>query len=130
MSVKLCPDLSRIAGDRVQLQQVIVNLLVNSLQAIDQADKPIRRIELATYAGEDGSVGFSIHDSGPGIVEQDLDHVFDSFFTTKQQGVGIGLAICQSIITTHGGSIAVSNHPDGGAHFCFSLPAGLAEMRG
>ena len=126
LSVNLAPDLARIAGDRVQLQQVIVNLLVNSLQAIDQAGGAVRRIELATQARDDGGVEFSIHDSGPGIVEQDLDQVFNSFFTTKEQGVGIGLAICQSIITAHGGAIVVSNHPDGGAHFRFSLPAGLA----
>jgi two-component system sensor kinase FixL len=126
LSVKLAPDLPWIAGDRVQLQQVIVNLFVNSPQAIDQTGDTAHRIALATYVGDDSRVGFSILDSGPDIVNQELDRVFAPFFTTKDQGVGIGLAICQSIISAHHGSIAVSNHPDGGARFRFSLPVGEA----
>ena len=86
----------------------------------------LRRITLNTDADEDGAVGFSIHDSGPGIPDENLDRVFESFFTTKEGGMGIGLAICRSIIMAHGGSIAVSNHPGGGAQFRFTLPA----MRG
>ncbi|WP_158805856.1 ATP-binding protein [Acidisoma sp. L85] len=65
-------------------------------------------------------VGFSIRDSGPGIGAEDLDRVFDGFFTTKESGLGIGLAICHSIITAHGGSMTAANDPAGGAHFRFN----------
>jgi two-component system sensor kinase FixL len=129
LSVTLGPDLPVVLGNRIQLQQVIVNLLVNSIQALAQAGKPMCRITLDTGVDENGAVFFSVRDSGPGIAEGDFDRVFDSFFTTKKGGMGIGLAICQSIITAHGGSIAVSNHPEGGALFQFSLPAMRSSLR-
>ncbi|RCS21904.1 PAS domain S-box protein [Phyllobacterium salinisoli] len=122
LSARLACDLPIVLADRVQLQQVIVNLLVNSIQAIAQESRSVRQIDLATYEDGEGAVTFSIHDSGPGIPVCNLDSIFDSFFTTKETGMGIGLAICQSIILAHGGSICASNHPDGGAQFRFSLP--------
>lgn len=115
-------ELPRVMGDRIQLQQVIINLLVNSVQAIAQPGQPTRRIDIQTSIDEEGSVCFSVFDNGPGIATADLAHVFDRFFSTKDAGIGIGLAICQSIITAHGGSISGSNHPSGGAHFRFTLP--------
>ena len=124
LQVKYGAGLPRVIGDRIQLQQVVVNLLVNSVQAIAQGGGPVRRIELCTVADGDGAVAFTIRDTGPGIAEENLERVFDSFFTTKDTGMGIGLAICQSIIVGHGGTIAVSNHPDGGAQFRSLLPAG------
>jgi signal transduction histidine kinase len=122
LSVKLNAELPIVLGDRIQLQQVIVNLLVNSIQAITQSEAPMRGINLGTRADSD-AISFWIRDSGPGIAEEDLEHIFESFFTTKKGGMGIGLAICQSIITGHGGNISVSNHPEGGAHFRFTLPS-------
>lgn len=122
LSARLAADLPKVQGDRTQLQQVIVNLLVNSVQAIARAGGPLRRIDLATSADGD-TVVFSIRDSGSGIAAEDFDRIFDCFFTTKDDGVGIGLAVCQSIVIAHGGSISVSNHPDGGAQFRFWLPA-------
>ena len=130
LSLKLDAGLPMVLGDRIQLQQVMVNLLVNSIHAIAQADGPIRRINLDTGAYKDDAVFFSIHDSGPGIANENLEHIFGSFFTTKKGGMGIGLAICQSIITAHCGSIAASNHPDGGAQFRFVLPATSASLDG
>jgi two-component system, LuxR family, sensor kinase FixL len=121
LSFKAKADAPMIEGDRVQLQQVIVNLLVNSMQAIEQSAATTRQIHLATYV-DVRTVGFSIHDSGPGIAEENLSRVFDGFFTTKDEGMGIGLAVCHSIIVAHGGSMAVSNHRDRGAYFSFSLP--------
>lgn len=112
-------------GDRIQLQQVIINLLVNSVQAIVHSGQPIRRIDIQTSVNEDGSVGFSVFDNGPGIATGDLGRIFDSFFSTKDAGIGIGLAICQSIIRAHGGSILGANRPNGGAHFRFALPVPL-----
>ncbi|WP_454619710.1 sensor histidine kinase [Bradyrhizobium cenepequi] len=114
--------LPRVLGDRIQLQQVIINLLVNSIQAITLSGQPTRRIDIQTSIDEDGSVVFSVFDNGPGIAAADLTHIFDSFFSTKDTGIGIGLAICQSIITAHGGRISGSNRPNGGAHFRFTLP--------
>jgi two-component system, LuxR family, sensor kinase FixL len=120
MSVRFDIALPRVLGDRVQLQQVIVNLLVNSLQAIAQDGDG--RIELDTTTDADGAASFSIRDNGSGIAGDNLDRVFDGFFTTKPDGMGIGLAVCQSIIAAHGGTITASNHPEGGAVFRFSLP--------
>ncbi|MCA6109772.1 sensor histidine kinase [Bradyrhizobium cenepequi] len=123
LSTTFRPGLPRVMGDRIQLQQVIINLLVNSVQAITQSGQPTRRIDIETSIDEEGSVVFSVFDNGPGIAEADLKHIFDSFFSTKDAGIGIGLAICQSIITAHGGSISGSNRANGGAHFRFTLPA-------
>jgi len=120
LSVQLERDVPKTFGDRVQLQQVIVNLILNAVQA--QSGGPGRRIDLSTTMHGDGAVIFAIHDGGPGIAAANLERVFDSFFTTKDEGMGIGLAICQSIIAAHGGMINASNHPDGGALFRFSLP--------
>src|SRR3546814_4974208 len=86
-----------VMGDRVQLQQVIVNLLVNSIQAIPNAGK----IFVETELRPDTTVSLTIYDNGPGIPEEDIDRVFEGFFTTKDEGIGVGLAICQSIITAH-----------------------------
>lgn len=116
-------DLPLVLGDRIQLQQVIVNLLVNSIQAVTQTDGPARWITLDTGADESDAVGLSVRDSGPGVPGENIDRVFDSFFTTKEDGMGIGLAICRSIVMAHGGSISVSNLPGGGAEFRVVLPA-------
>jgi signal transduction histidine kinase len=121
LSVQLDIGLPRVLGDRVQLQQVVVNLLVNSLQALASVEKG--RIELATDPDSAGSVRFSIRDTGPGIAPEDIDRVFEGFFTTKAEGMGIGLAVCQSIIAAHGGAITAANHEQGGACFHFSLPS-------
>ena len=111
-----------VMGDRIQLQQVMINLLVNGVQAIVQSGQPTRRIDIETAIDEEGSVVFSVLDNGPGIASADIEYVFDRFFSTKDAGIGIGLAICQSIITAHGGCISGSNRPNGGAHFRFTLP--------
>jgi signal transduction histidine kinase len=122
LSASFGADLPKVLGDRIQLQQVIINLLVNSVQAIVQSGQPTRRIDAQTSIDDDGSVVFSVLDNGPGVPAANLARVFDSFFSTKDAGIGIGLAICQSIITAHGGRIAGANRPNGGAHFHFTLP--------
>ncbi|HZP70723.1 MAG TPA: ATP-binding protein [Pseudolabrys sp.] len=123
LSARFAPDLPDVVGDRIQLQQVVINLLVNSIQAIAGGCGSLRQIELSTVLDGSGAVVFSIHDSGPGIRDDHLGRIFESFFTTKETGVGIGLAICRSIIAAHGGDMTASNHPDGGAQFQFRLPA-------
>lgn len=122
LSVALDIGVPRVLGDRVQLQQVVVNLLVNSLQALAPKGFGDGRIALATALAGDGAVLFTIRDNGPGIAEADLARIFDGFFTTKADGLGIGLALCQSIVAAHGGVITASNHPEGGAVFSVSLP--------
>jgi C4-dicarboxylate-specific signal transduction histidine kinase len=121
ISLDLDGTLPPIEGDRIQLQQVVVNLLVNAIQAIDQAGSPKRTIVLRTSSAPNG-VELTIRDTGPGIAEPDLQHVFTGFFTTRQGGMGMGLTICQSIICSHGGEIGASNHADGGASFRVFVP--------
>lgn len=127
LSVERAPGLPSIWGDKVQLQQVIVNLLLNSIQAIAQGSAK-GRIELRTIP--DGNDGFaiSVRDNGPGIAPENLERVFEGFFTTKDDGIGIGLAICHSIIVAHGGRISASTHSEGGAMIEIRLPAATAAM--
>jgi C4-dicarboxylate-specific signal transduction histidine kinase len=122
LSVDIASTRPNILADRIQLQQVIINLLINSIQAIVQANSPERRIRIALEPDESEMLALSIHDSGPGIAPDNIARVFDSFFTTKSDGMGIGLAVCQSILVAHGGRIEASNHPDGGACFRCFLP--------
>ncbi|PSH62985.1 hypothetical protein CU102_24260 [Phyllobacterium brassicacearum] len=119
---RLEPNLPFIRGDRIQLQQVIVNLIVNSIQAMNTTPLSQREIHLETSLDEHDQVAFSIRDMGTGIPADHLEQIFGGFFTTKEGGLGIGLAICQSIVKAHGGTIAAANHPDGGAVFRFSIP--------
>jgi PAS domain S-box-containing protein len=112
-----------VTADRVQLQQVIVNLLVNAMQAMESKAHPRGAITIRTTMPDASSVMCSVEDCGPGIDPQDMNRVFQSFFTTKDNGMGMGLAICRSIIEAHGGQIAADNaSPHGGARFFFTLP--------
>ncbi|NTS31915.1 PAS domain S-box protein [Phyllobacterium sp. BT25] len=117
------PNLPLIDGDRIQLQQIIVNLIVNSIQAMKSAPKTRREICLETSLDDNDQVVFSIRDTGTGIAVNHMERIFDGFFTTKEGGLGIGLAICQSIVKAHGGTIEAFNHPDGGAVFRFAIPS-------
>jgi PAS domain S-box-containing protein len=114
-------DLPPVVGDRIQLQQVIVNLIINAVHAVEGLEETEREILVATGA-EGDSATFSLQDNGPGIAPEHLGRIFDGFFTTKAQGMGIGLAICQSIVTAHGGVVSASNRTGGGAEFRVALP--------
>src|SRR5690606_12126048 len=111
-----------VFGDRIELQQVIVNMLINAVQAIEDSDTAARKISIATGTDAKGDLLFTLRDRGPGIAPDHLDHIFDGFFTTKAQGMGIGLAICQSIVMSHGGEVSARNRPGGGAEFRVVLP--------
>jgi signal transduction histidine kinase len=116
----------RIAwADRVQVQQVLVNLLLNGIQAMRRIDGRERRLTIDLRSGENGMVHIGVRDTGTGI--SDLSGVFAPFFTTKSDGMGMGLSISRSIVEAHGGSIRARNNPDFGATVCFSLP-GIAAM--
>jgi signal transduction histidine kinase len=128
VSLDLTRGLPRIVGDRTQLQQIVVNLTINAVQAMTQLAPANRRISVRTMLPDAEMVRCSIEDSGPGIDPEHLPRLFDSFFTTKDTGMGMRLAICQSIVEAHGGRIRASNDSAlGGAHFSFDLPTRRAS---
>ena len=106
----------------MQLQQVILNLVLNGLDAIRESASGERTLVLWTAGEGSGAVRVGVRDSGTGIDEADLGHIFQAFYTTKADGLGMGLAIARSIVEAHGGRLAAQNNPDGGATFSFTLP--------
>jgi signal transduction histidine kinase len=122
LSRVLAPDSLRVTGDRIQLQQVILNLILNGIDAVAEPTNGKRYIVGHTGRSQNGSVEISVSDSGPGIPPDKLGHVFEPFFTTKQQGMGIGLSIARTIVEAHGGRIWVENQTTGGAIFRVNLP--------
>jgi len=121
LHLELMPDLTYIQGNRVRLQQVLLNLVTNALDVMK--DTPSRSLTVRSAMDGPDTVIVSISDSGSGIAESRRTFVFQPFFTTKKDGLGLGLAICRSIIEEHGGRIWADNNPDGGATFSFSLKA-------
>ena len=121
VSIDLCGGLHPISADRVQLQQVLLNLIVNACDAMVDNEPPDRILFIAS-ADEDDAVRISLTDRGPGIQAHAIDSVFEPFVTTKQNGLGLGLAICRSIVNSHGGRIWSENNPDRGATFHVVLP--------
>ncbi len=117
----LAQNLPAIRGDRVQLQQVVLNLLLNACEAMTDSDPSERKL-LITSNLENGAVRMSVTDRGGGIPEEELEQVFERFFTTKKEGMGLGLSICRSIINEHEGKIWATKNADCGATFHFSLP--------
>ncbi|KQZ78671.1 sensor histidine kinase [Pseudomonas sp. Root562] len=115
-----------VSGDRIQLQQVVINLIMNSLQAMNGHKSSPRELHVRTYRQESHAV-VEVQDNGPGIDQHHLALLFDAFFTTKENGMGIGLSICRSIIELHGGCIRADSQPNLGATFSFSLPVSPAN---
>jgi PAS domain S-box-containing protein len=116
-------SLAAVKADRTQLQQVMLNLILNAVQAISETGLTLRELQIGTEANGSDGVLVSVRDSGPGIRTENLDRLFDPFYTTKSAGMGMGLAICRSIVEGHGGRIwATANIPRGAA-FHFMLPA-------
>jgi PAS domain S-box-containing protein len=114
----------RVRGDRVQLQQVILNLLVNAIDAVSLVTDRARAVELGAHAHEGGEACIYVRDNGPGLDERTRDRVFDPFYTTKQHGMGLGLAISRTIVETHGGRLwSASNQDSPGETFRFTLPS-------
>jgi two-component system, LuxR family, sensor kinase FixL len=115
------PHLDLVLADKVQIQQVILNLMRNAIEAMDQSDR--RDLSIATERGPDDSVSVSVADTGPGIAPEIASQLFQPFVTTKATGMGVGLSISRTIIEAHGGLISVESNPGGGALFRFTLPA-------
>ena len=111
-----------VAVDRVQLQQVLLNLLVNGMDAMSTCPLADRRITIRAVSPNPRAVEIAVSDAGIGIPPENLQRVFDSFHTTKPNGLGLGLSICRSIVRAHGGSIVLRNNPDRGATAYVSLP--------
>jgi C4-dicarboxylate-specific signal transduction histidine kinase len=120
--LELAPALPLVRGDRVQLQQVIINLLINGMQAMHACRPGQAVLRLQSRRQPDGSVLLSVSDSGPGIAAADLPRLFEAFFSTKDDGMGMGLPICRSIIEAHGGRIWAQPQPAKGATLQFCLP--------
>jgi len=121
-------DLPFILADRIQLQQIVLNLIINAIEAMSSADDDPR--ELVIRSGLDGPqrVLVAACDSGPGLDPKSVDHLFDAFYTTKPQGLGMGLAICRSIIEAHGGRIWATANDGRGATFQFVLPVDPVKL--
>jgi signal transduction histidine kinase len=118
----------QVKGDPVQLQQVVLNLIMNAIDAASGADVRSREISVtAVHAGSYAEV--RVADTGPGIAPGDLKTVFDPFFSTKPQGMGMGLTIVRSIVGAHQGRISVENQPSGGALFIVRLPIARGGAR-
>ena len=124
LETSLDANLPAVDGDPIQLQQVLLNLLINAFDAMRDTPVSNRRVAIATQASENGAVRINVRDYGLGISEQMREHLFDPFFSTKSEGLGMGLAIVRSIIESHGGTIAAENADGGGARFEFVLPPG------
>ena len=123
VALDLVGSLPQIFGDRTQLQQVIVNLTINAVQAMTESGAARRDILIRTMLLDSETMGCIVEDSGPGISPAHIPRLFESFFTTKDAGMGLGLSISRSIIEAHGGRIRVNNDSTmGGARFSFTLP--------
>jgi PAS domain S-box-containing protein len=115
------PDL-RVLADKAQIQQVLLNLVMNALEAMQSQPPERRRLDLTFGRNDTGEAMVAVRDSGPGIPQDQREKLFMAFWTTKPQGMGIGLSISYSIIESHGGRLWCANNPDGGATFHFTLP--------
>jgi len=122
MSLELSPDLPKVRGDRVQLQKVVLNLVLNGLEAMREPHAGARTLVIQTTRAGATALRVTVEDSGPGIPEQDLGHIFEPLYTTKANELGMGLAIVRTIVTAHGGAVGAGNIPPGGARFHFTLP--------
>ena len=121
-------------GDRVQLQQVMLNLILNAIGALSGVEESDRAVRICTGQDGSGAVLVSVRDTGPGLDPARLEKVFEAFYTTKASDMGMGLSICRSIIEAHGGRLWASPNEPQGAVFQFTLPAGgvtvADEVRG
>jgi signal transduction histidine kinase len=114
--------LAAVEGDRVQLQQVILNLILNSAEAMTAVEKGARDLLICSEQNRTNGVLVTVRDSGPGIDAEHVERVFDAFYTTKPSGMGMGLSICRSIIDAHGGRLWADVVEPRGAAFQFTLP--------
>ena len=123
LRVELAPDLPKLVGDPVQVQQVLVNLLRNALDALNASQPVNPTVIIATESITEGDVGFRVSDNGEGIPGDRIGQIFDAYFSTREQGMGMGLAICRTIVEAHHGRISVESEPGVRTTFRFTIPA-------
>jgi signal transduction histidine kinase len=126
MQTRLTRGIAPVHGDRVQLQQVVLNLILNAVEAMSSVEAEERELLISTDQSGASGVLVAVHDSGPGIDPNHLELVFEAFFSTKS-GMGMGLSICRSIIAAHGGRLWATSKEPRGALFQFTLPGGEAR---
>jgi signal transduction histidine kinase len=125
--MELAPALPVVVGDRVQLQQVIINLVINGIEAMQAVTDRPRELVLRSHQDDAHRVLVTVTDCGVGISSENADRLFDAFFTTKSAGMGMGLSVCRSIIEAHGGRLWAEPNLPQGATFHFTLPSHQAD---
>jgi len=126
LRTELAEDLPQVRGDSVQLQQLVLNLILNAIEAMTQVEEGSRELFIDSARTADNGVRVLVRDTGTGLASDNLDRVFDAFYTTKSEGMGMGLAISRSIVEAHGGRISAAPNAPRGATLQFVLPAGDA----
>jgi PAS domain S-box-containing protein len=125
----LAEGLAPVQGDRVQLQQVILNLILNAVEAMGSVEAGTRELSISTEQNQAKEVLVAVRDSGPGIGPENLERVFEAFYTTKDSGMGMGLSICRSIIDAHGGRLWAARNEPRGVVFQFTLPSAESGLK-
>ena len=125
----LAEGLTPVQGDRVQLQQVVLNLILNAVEAMGSVEAGTRELLISTEQNQAKEVLVAVRDSGPGIDPENLERVFEAFYTTKTSGMGMGLSICRSIIDAHGGRLWAGRNEPRGVVFQFTLPSTESELK-
>src|SRR5712671_4438545 len=125
----LAEGLAPVQGDRVQLQQVVLNLILNAVEAMGSVEAGTRELLISTEQNQAMGVLVAVRDSGPGIGPENLERVFEAFYTTKTSGMGMGLSICRSIIDAHGGRLWAGRNEPRGVVFQFTLPSTESELK-
>jgi signal transduction histidine kinase len=123
VDTQLADELPRIQGDRVQLQQVMLNLIVNAIQSMNGVEDGNRELHISTVRIKPEGVRVAVQDTGHGLRPESLPRLFEPFYTTKPEGMGMGLSICRSIIEAHGGRLWATPCEPQGALFQFTIPA-------
>ena len=129
VTTELDPQLPQVQAALVQIQQVLLNLIINALDAVEGLPSAERRIIISTRSDKGDVAEVSVRDFGMGLPKDRPDKVFDHFFSTKQKGMGMGLTIVRSIIEAHGGTIDAENAPDRGARMVVRLPAARGQVQ-
>ena len=127
IEAQLAPSASLVHGDRIQLQQLLINLVINAMDAMAQTPAAERKVILRVLRFGDGKIEIAVSDAGHGIADDARARLFDSFFTTKPRGLGLGLSIARTIAEAHGGTLRSENNPSGGATFRVTLPEAQTE---
>jgi PAS domain S-box-containing protein len=128
IEARLADALPPIHCDAIQIKQVLVNLILNAMEAMAESPSSERRLTIISQRTATGVVRLAVSDRGPGLSTGEVDRVFDAFYTTKQEGIGLGLTISRTIVQSHGGRLDVATNPDRGVTFTFELPIFRGEL--